>query len=98
MSKIAIIGSTCDDKAKYLETCCLPQFYMEDFTILGFTVSKLTTACSLLQQAGYRLNDKGCGAEIEISSPGQIAAIQDILYEAGMRAELGDIADTMYQA
>jgi len=98
MSKIALIGATCSDKARYLESCSLPQFYMEDFTILGFTVSKLQTARTILEEAGYQLHDKGCGAEIVVSSPHQLASIQGILQQAGITVELGDIADTMYQA
>lgn len=99
MPKIVLLGSGCLDKAEYLQTLRLPEFYMEDFTILGFTVPSPETAGKLLQQAGYKLtNNSTCGAEIEIQSHLEITAIRDLLQAAGLGVELSDIADTMYQA
>lgn len=98
MSRIVLVGTECLEKAQYLETCSLPSFYMEDFTILGFTVPRIEPAREILKKAGYRVTDKICGSEIEVDSPGDIVSIRDLLMKSGMNVELGDIADTMYQA
>ena len=98
MSKIVLIGSDCTEKAQYLETCEMPSFYMEDFTILGFTVSKIEMARDILKKAGFTLIDKICASEITVNNPKQILSIRDHLLNAGMSVELSDIADTMYQA
>lgn len=98
MPKIILLGDNGQDKALFLQNHDLPAFYMEDFTILGFTVQQPETAELLLRQAGYKLHDDRCGATIEIDNYLEIPVIRDLLQEAGLQVELGNIADTLYQA
>lgn len=98
MAKIALIADDCMSKSAYLGTCKLPRFYMEDFSILGFTVPQYNKACELLRDAGYKMLDKKFGTDILIDDAKQVVKIKDILQRNGIKAELSDIADTIYQS
>ena len=98
MAKIALIANTCKSKAAYLETCRLPTFYMEDFSILGILVEKYDTARALLKDGGYNTIDRKISTDVMIDHVEQIRTILTTLKQHGIVAELSDIADTMYQA
>ena len=98
MAKIALIADNCLSKSAYLDSCRLPTFYMEDFSILGFSVQQYDKARELLRKAGYKMLDKQFGTDILIDDAKQVVKIKDILQNNGIKAELSDIADTIYQA
>lgn len=98
MAKIALIADNFHCRSAYLDTCKIPRFYMEDFSILGFTVQQYDKACELLRKAGFKMLDKKFAADILIDDAQQLVMIRDILQNNGIKAELSDIADTIYQA
>jgi len=98
MIKIVLIADDCRSKAAYLETCRLPDFYMEDFSIQGFAVQQYDNARDLLRCAGYTVLDKRGSADIIIDHVGQLRAIRSLFEQNGIQAEFSDIADTIYQA
>jgi hypothetical protein len=98
MAKIVLIADDCRSKAAYLETCRLPDFYMEDFSIQGFAVRRYDNARDLLRCAGYAVLDKRDSADIIIDHAGQLRAICSLFEQNGIQAEFLDIADTIYQA
>lgn len=85
-------------KAAHLETVQFPDFYMEDFSIQAFAVSQYGQALEVLRRAGYNIVDKGVGVEISIDHAGELGSIHVLLRHNGIKAELTDIADTIYQA
>ena len=98
MAKIILIADDCRSKAAYLETCRLPDFYMEDFSIQGFAVRQYDNARDLLRRVGYTILDKNDSTDIIIDHAGQLMAIRSLFEQNGIQAELSDIADTIYQA
>jgi hypothetical protein len=98
MVKIALVADNCMSRSEYLETCQLPDFYMEDFSVLGFSVQQYDEACTLLRNAGYSMLDKRGGTDILLEDATQVVAIQDILQQNAIKVEFSDIADTIYQA
>ena len=98
MAKIILIADTCEARAAYLESCQLPRFYMEDFSIQGFTVQQYDDARNLIRRAGYRILDKAGSSDIFIDEVRELMAIRSLLRQNGIQVELSDIADTMYQA
>lgn len=98
MVRITLIPDDCKSKAAFLESYDLPDFYMEDFSIQGFTVDRYDEARELLRDSGYTLLDKSVSADILIDSAGQLGAIDALFALNGIQAQLTDIADTIYQA
>ncbi len=98
MVKIPLIGNTCKSRSEYLETCHLPDFYMEDFSVIGFSVQQYDEACTLLRNAGYSMLEKKSGVDLLLEDIKQVAAVKDILQHNAIKVELSDIADTIYQA
>ena len=97
MAKILLIGKDRGSKAKYLESF-IPIFYMQDFSIQGITVDNFTAARGFLDRAGYTVLDKNGGADIIFDDINQLGSILALLHQHGLRAEVSDIADTLYQA
>jgi hypothetical protein len=98
MVKIVLISDDCRSKAAYLETCRLPDFYMEDFSIQGLVVQQYGDARDLLLRAGYTILDKRVSSDIIIDHAKELEPIRSLLENNGIQVELSDIADTMYQA
>ena len=98
MARITLIPDDCKSKAAFLESCALPDFYMEDFSIQGFAVDRYDDACDLLRRSGYTLLDKSVSVDIVIDRAEQLGAINVLFAQNGIRAQLTDIADTIYQA
>jgi hypothetical protein len=98
MARIVLIPDDCRSKAVYLESCELPDFYMEDFSIQGFSVDRYDEARELLRRTGYTLLDKRVSADILIDRVEQVRTIHSLFEQNGIQAQLTDIADTIYQA
>ena len=96
--KIFLISDDCRCKAAYLETCRLPDFCMEDFSIQGLVVRQYGDARDLLLRAGYTILDKKVSFDMIIDHAKELGAIRSLLEQNGIQTELSDIADTMYQA
>jgi hypothetical protein len=98
MPHIAILADNAKSRAAYLNNNRLPTSYMEDFSILGFTVRHYAIACELLRQEGYTIIDLKNYGSIHIDNASHILSIRDILLKKGIYSNYSDIADTIYQA
>ncbi len=76
----------------------LPTRYMEDFTLLGFTVSTFSRALELLDNAGYIIIRQDGGAQVKIASAEELRNIQTLFLTNNLSYEYGDLANTIYQA
>ncbi len=98
MARIILIAADCRSKANFLESCSLPDFYMQDFSIQGIAVDDFPAARHLLSEAGYTVLDKSCGADIFLGDVLELRTILDLLNQHDIFSELTDIADSLYQA
>lgn len=98
MIAIALVDNSCSSRSAYLANRTLPDFYMEDFTVMGITVESYQQASALLRQAGYAISDQPGGGEISLPHSAEILEIMHILQTRGHSATFGDVADTFYQA
>jgi hypothetical protein len=98
MAKIILVADDCRSRAAFLETCSLPDFYMEDFSIQGFSVRQYKEACELLRREGYAVLDKKFSTDIIVDRFEEIPTISSLFKMNGIEAQLSDIADTLYQA
>ena len=98
MATIALVPDDCRSRALYLGDRELPDNYMADFTLLGFVVGHYRQSISLLQLAGYSVEERQGGADIYIDTPRALQKITALLRANHIRCDLADIADTLYQA
>lgn len=98
MIAIALVERNCESRSKYLAACPLPSFYMEDFSIIGITVTDFSTARDFLCKSGYSLVACPGGGNIHLTSFSLLPEIIDQLAAQGIDAMIGDVADTIYQA
>ncbi len=76
----------------------LPTRYMEDFTLLGFTVSSFSRAVELLDDAGYVVIHQDGGAQVQLESAADLRNIQALFVDNHLGHQYGDLANTIYQA
>lgn len=98
MTKIALLPPDICSRGTYLDSRRLPTNYMEDFTLLGFVVDRYQPALEILRSAGFVLEEQSGGADISVDSFSLLPEIADLLAANGIRCDLSDIADTLYQA
>ena len=75
----------------------LPTFYMEDFSVIGLRVSDRARAIEILARHAYPIHRANDNLEIGIASPPEMMSAVRLLNENGLRCELADIAEDMYQ-
>lgn len=75
----------------------LPEFYMEDFSILGFKVSDCDIATRILDNHQYALRREEKGVEVEIKGPSYMHDVLQLLKGNGLECEIADVAEGMYQ-
>jgi hypothetical protein len=95
---IILLANTWRCKEEFLEHLDLPLFYMGDYTLLGIVVGDVASAGRTLRQAGYKVLDKNGAADIFFHGPQQLPMLLEVLHKGGIRAELRDIAEALYQA
>ena len=98
MQKIALTSKDCKSRSAYLDSIALPLTYMEDFSLLGFTVDNLQKAVFLLKKCGYKVTAGEAGGQIYIENFTQIRDIQNLFSDNSLASDFTDIADTFYQA
>ena len=98
MGSIALVPGDCRSRAVYLSNRELPDNYMADFTVLGFVVDQYRQSVTLLQSAGYTVQELQGGADIRIDTPVALLQIHGLLRANHINCDLADIADTLYQA
>jgi hypothetical protein len=75
----------------------LPEFYMEDFSILGFKVSDCDIAIRILDNHQYPLKQEEEGIEVELNGPSHMHDVLQLLRGNGLECEIADVAEEMYQ-
>ncbi len=96
--KIALLPGDCVSKAEYLAQQKLPDNYMSDFTLLGFTVDRFDDALALLDGDGYRTERVAEGADVYLKGRESIFEIKDLFSKNSIDCSFSDVADTLYQA
>ncbi len=86
-----------DDKCAGMDRQDLPAFYMEDFSRLGFRVSDCAEAIRILDQQAIRLNRGGGNTAVCLEGASQVAAVVRLFAQNGVRCDIADVADGMYQ-
>ncbi|MCL1980076.1 MAG: hypothetical protein FWG62_03245 [Proteobacteria bacterium] len=74
-----------------------PLFYMNDFSRLGLSVSRLADALSALREGGYTVHTDEQGAALEIDGKDQVAAIVAALRAGAIDCETSDLIGCVYQ-
>lgn len=98
MIRIALLDNSFRSRASFLENVVLPLHYMEDFSLLGFTVHDFNKACKVLGEAGFSVTPRNVGAELALKNYKQIKEITHIFKANRIVSDFSDIADTLYQA
>ncbi|MFP4033242.1 MAG: hypothetical protein ACLFRG_02720 [Desulfococcaceae bacterium] len=98
MARLILIGEDPDDRERLLRQTGLPNFYMEDFSILGLRVDRPAEAVALLRAAGYGFSRRAGAASVEFRSPAEVGDIAGLLAENGIGFEMADLVDGVYQA
>lgn len=75
----------------------LPEFYMEDFTILGLLVSRCDEAVRILKDSAFNVVQTSGGAEVVIQDSDHMQRAFSVLNDRGIDCELADVAEQMYQ-
>jgi hypothetical protein len=75
----------------------LPDFYMADFSILGFRVSDCDRAIQILNQHHFPLKRIHDGVEVGVDGPGQIQEAVRLLKGGGLDCDIADVAEGLYQ-
>ena len=75
----------------------LPQFYMEDYTILGLWVENLAAALLLLETNGFRTFPNHGFTELSINQKDQLPHVIQLLNSNDISCVITDIVDQVYQ-
>jgi hypothetical protein len=75
----------------------LPDFYMEDFSILGLQVSDCRQAAQILDAHSFLLKNSDGSMAVNIEPATRIGDIVQLLKERGVACEIADVAEGMYQ-
>ena len=75
----------------------LPDFYMEDYSVLGLLVANLNRAHQVLADRNIAVHKKSDYLEVNFDSADQIAEIVNLLSQNGIDCGLSDIVDQVYQ-
>jgi hypothetical protein len=76
----------------------MPLRYMEDFSILGITVTDYPVAQAFLRQSGYTITPRPGGGDINLPHFTHLPRLMEQLHDNGIEATFSDVADTIYQA
>ena len=75
----------------------LPDFYMEDFSVMGFRVNDCDHAARILNRHAFALKRSNGSIEVDIKDASRMHAAMQLLNEHGLGCELADIAEGIYQ-
>lgn len=98
MGRMILIANDSEGREAFLRHTGLPDFYMEDFSILGLRVDRHPDAVALLRTAGYGFSPCAGAASVEFRSPAEVGDITSLLAENGIGFEMADLVDGVYQA
>ena len=75
----------------------LPAFYMSDYSVIGLRVENLEEVVRVLRDKSYRVSGEDCGVEVMINGPADFQDIVRLLRAGGIRYEMGDLVEQIYQ-
>jgi len=85
------------DAAVCLSNEDLPDFYMEDYSILGLLVASLDQAHRVLADKHYAVHYTSNHLKVKFDGTYQMAEIVNLLIQNGIDCEIADIVDQIYQ-
>lgn len=98
MGRLILISDDPEIRAEFSTRRGLPDFYMEDFSILGLRVERPAEAAALLREAGYPCDDCAGATAVSFRSPVEVSNLTALLAENGIGYEMADVVDGVYQA
>jgi len=75
----------------------LPTFYMEDFSVLGLRVNDSAHAVRVLDRHSYMVRHESGTTEVNLDTAAQIQAVVRLLEDNGLKCEISDLAESIYQ-
>ena len=75
----------------------LPTFYMEDFSVLGLRVNDCDHAVRVLDRHAFMVRHGSGATEVSLDTAAQIQAVVQLLEDNGLKCEISDLAESMYQ-
>ena len=80
-----------------LENDYLPEFYMEDFSVLGLRVDNFNEAIKILEKNRFMVTRRTNFFQLEIDGSAHLYRIVVLLQQHGIDCALTDIVDQVYQ-
>jgi hypothetical protein len=96
MKRLPILPIKSKDRI-CLPDSLLPQFYMEDYTILGLQVENLAVARLVLETNGFRTVENHGYIELSINQKDQLPQVIQLLNSNHISCVIADIVDQVYQ-
>ena len=75
----------------------LPDFYMEDYSVLGLLVADLDRAHQVLSNHNFTVHKKSDHLKINIDQADQMPEVINLLIQNGIECQIADIVDQVYQ-
>lgn len=75
----------------------LPAFYMNDFSVMGLRVDDLDRAVAALERGAFEVIREGLMPELALDEASDVPEVLRFLSENGVRADMADVAGSLYQ-
>lgn len=75
----------------------LPDFYMEDFSVIGLRVDDCDHAVRILDQYRFDLKRANGSIEVYVDQASRMHEVMQLLENNGLGCELADVAEGIYQ-
>lgn len=75
----------------------LPAFYMNDFSVMGLRVDDLDRAVAALERGEFEVIREGQVPELALDGTSAVPDVLRFLAEHGVRADMADVAGSLYQ-
>lgn len=75
----------------------LPDFYMEDYSVVGLLVANLDRARRVLENRNFAVHQKSDYLKVKFDGADQMAEIVNLLSQNGIECGIADIVDQVYQ-
>ena len=75
----------------------LPDFYMEDYSVLGLRVADLDQAHRIIADRQFAVYKKSDHLNVKIDRTDQLPEIVNLLVQNGIDCDIADIVDQVYQ-
>ncbi len=75
----------------------LPHSYMSEYSVLGFFVDNLDETLDVLRQGGFPLEKQRGAQEVLVERAADVHRVADLLWSHGVRAQIADVVDGLYQ-